>query len=78
MRFAVFAGGYLSSGDMSNTVDSYDENLIRTVQNSLLNNVRGNGGAYVGDYIIFAGGSYVDYTSISTILTDTAEAYVIA
>lgn len=53
--YAIFAGGWNDSSAL-NTVDVYDENLVRTVNTSISEARSFGAGAVVGDYALFAGG----------------------
>ena len=55
--YALFGGGY--SGDRTNVVNAYDENLLMSVQTSLNTATSFLAAASVGDYALFGGGDLV-------------------
>lgn len=77
--YAVFAGGYYSSsstgGVYKNTVDVFDSTLTRTNGTNLSVKKSSLGAATVGDFALFAGGTY--YSNVGYQRTSTVEVYAV-
>lgn len=72
-NYAVFAGGIAGTyGDRCNTVDAYNEQLVRTEATPLPAAIQDISGNFVGDYALFAGGNADMYDNRTTVYTYSA------
>ena len=69
-NYALFGGGYNTSGTYVSNVDAYDKSLTRTTPTSLSTGRADLGATAVGDYALFGGG----FTS-GTAVTNVVNAY---